>query len=532
MSLYNKMPTAVSICALAGVMWQGWNDYVTYKDEVQALPQKYSEFQKPRITLNEEQCTTYCQSLSDSLSSLNLPSHVNPKTLQSALEFLNTQKGRELVSNMRSNVKFTIDMNRTDNGGYYNDHFREICLTQTLNYGQNLSEDEKQGEYADTLFHELYHAYQYQQGLYSTFGLSPEQFMTAEKLFEAEAMVQGRLEGVIQKYGLRKDKQNMDIFMMEGELREEDYTVSSHHFAPSSANNATVSSENLAQTEKHLRTKRELTPEMALYDQLKTGTSLDVATQQAAAVMMKHYIGYDIPQELTYWQQYYDKHGLGALQCEAKQGRVSSDGNETAYNDILKYYETKYGLKRDEIDHTGGIHADHQSLFQKAVKNLDESGHLISMQNIIEKDTEKAQDKLWNNLKGRIGQLIGILGVLSLLHREDKKQKEQGAPSDNIIPQQPVIILQETPVLTGPSHLSQTLGRISVSSSDPYITRPVETNRSHSSQLQSADYIKWKEQEPVSSPKPPIRSVSDHKEDNAPQPQAPQIWAYNSSTSR
>ncbi|MBR4927620.1 MAG: hypothetical protein IKY98_04765, partial [Alphaproteobacteria bacterium] len=103
---------------------------------------------------------------------------------------------------------------------------------------------------------------------------------------------------------------------------------------------------------------------------------------------------------------------------------------------------------------------------------------------------------------------------------------------DNIIPQQPVIILQDTPVLTGPSHLSQTLGRISVSSSDPYITRPVETNRSHSSQLQSADYIKWKEQEPVSYPKPPIRSVSDHKEDNAPQPQAPQIWAYNSSTSR
>ncbi len=520
MSLYEKIQNGVSICTLAGVVWSGWNNYVTYQDEVQSIPQKYSEVQKPRIPLNEEQCNTYCQSLSDSLSNLKLPSHVNSETLQSALAFLETQKGRDIVANMRSNVKFTIDMNRTDCGGYYSDHFREICLTQTLNYGQNLSEAEKQGEYADTLFHELYHAYQHQQGICRPFGLSPEQFMTAEKLFEAEAMVQGRLEGIIQKHGLREDKQNMDVFMIEGELRAEDYTASSSHSTLSSANNPTVSSEHLAQTEKHLKTKRELTPEMILYDQLKTGVSLDVATHKAAAVMIKHYVGHDIPQELTHWQQHYDKQGLGALQCEAKQGRISSDGNETAYNDILKYYETKYGLKRDEIDHTGGIHVDNRSLFQKAVKNLNENGHLINIQNIIKKDKEKAKDKFLDNLKEKGGQLFGILAILSLLNRENKKTKEQAPSPDKAISQPFVMTLQEAPILTGQSRLSQTLGKMTIASmQNPLSSQPI-------------DYVDWKVHETIARSTLPVQNDSAVQKDNNQTALSPQILTYNASTSR
>ena len=536
MSFYNKALNSISICGVAAIAWGGWNDYVTYRDEVHHIPQKYSEIQKPSTPLDASQCADYCKNLSESLSNLKLPEHVNKDTLQSALfELLNTDKVQELVANMRSGVKFDIDISKTDCDGYYNDNTRTVCLTQTLNHSQDLSEKEKQGKYADTIFHELYHAYQYQQGIVHPFGLSPQQFMTQEKLFEAEAMAQGLLEAVIQKHELRGEKSNMETFMIECELQEDDFKVKKTHSTDNSSSRiSTLMSPEISESaQKLLDIKRDITPEMALYDQLKTGASLDVATQKATGVMMKHYVGHDIPSDLTYWQQYYDKHGLGSLQCRAKMGHISKDGNDTAYNEVLKYYETKYGLKKDEIDHTGAIHEDNQSLFQKAVQNLDKDNHLISMQGLIQKDEEKAKKQFWEQTKMRIAQIVGIIAILALSSKGTNQQKqEQNKPisPNQSNEQRPVTKLQAPPVLLEQSKLSRTLSQLSMTSSSSNTT-PI-MHQPQPPQRQITDYTRGSTQGTMMRPTAPARFVQEPQKLEKTPCISSQNWVYNVSTSR
>lgn len=434
MSALNKLKNGISICAFAGLGWLTLNDVLTHHDDVQHIPQRYSALQKAPQPLNAQQCFEYSQKLLDSLANLDIPRHSDKEMLQKALaEWINSKTGQYLIANMRPDIHFELDTN-TPYRGSYSDTSRTITLSRILTRSTRF-EDSIQGMYAQTLSHETFHAYQHQQGLINPFGLSPEQFMTHKKLYEAEAMVQGLLEHVIQSYNLRGDKENIDTFLTLGELNEDDYSIledlrEQYENTPPERKNTFFAPEDIAEnTEKRLKTMRELSPMMALYDQLKTGISLEEARSKAAGVMIKHYVGSKTPPELEWWQKFYDKGFLKDLRYFALEGKISKDGNKAAYNDILKYYETKYGLQRDEIDHTGSVHKDNKWIIQKNIRWFDKNGYFISMENIIEQDTEKANKQLRENLKNRLCQFIILLTLLPIANRltsdEIKEEKNE-----------------------------------------------------------------------------------------------------------
>ena len=321
---------------------------LAHSDEALSAEQQLQEWLLKNKHILEKEDAIFIMRRDDlrsSLSNVHFPSSEDEEAMLAGFDaWAKSEDGKKIICGMRKDVTFNPNIQK--NVSYYacyNDYFKNIQFGTLFKAYTSATTKEKMAKYTDTLSHECRHSYQTQNNLLDPKGLSPQQYLTQNKLFEAEAKTMGGLNAVIIKYNLY-DPKNIPAFLAQESKQIEDLGPSATY---------------------------------ALQQQLKKGLPLSEAQKVAAGNMMKQYVGKNPPTELNQWQESYDEQGLGSLQCDAKLGYVTTKGNDRAYNYLLDYYERNYGLKREDIDHTGGLANEHnRSLFQKAVQQLTEKKYL------------------------------------------------------------------------------------------------------------------------------------------------------------
>lgn len=286
------------------------------------------------------------QLLYHSLRHVQLPDTADKAALyQGFNEWAKSENGKRIIAGMPLNVKFSphVDTRNKTCLAYYNPKFQTITLGNLFEICKKMSSHNKQANYAEAISHECIHAYQYQQGILRPIGLSPAQFVTQEKLAEAEAYLWGKTEALIQAAQIRSKSENIHTFC---------------HMNIKGSGPATKIA-------------------LTFQKYLKAGIPLESAAKNTVSDELKNFMGFNMLQYLQKWHTDYDRQSIAGLLNEARLNHISKSGNMKTYTNILNYYKQHYKIQHTHIDHSGKITPSYQKQYHAAINYLSKKGLLV-----------------------------------------------------------------------------------------------------------------------------------------------------------
>ena len=296
---------------------------------------------------------------------------------KSLLELKQVSKAREIISQLpeRVNIGSTYFLMGDLAGGYVSDDASVNVDSSSIS-----QEKEKRAKgqliTAEVLFHELFHANQDECGLIVLNNASMEEIVVSQRLIEAEAHAWTNVLHEMRKASANDtyqlSQEDINRFMKKDLITAEQEKLKKE-------GNGDMSS----------RYREYFKKESATYcfqqSLIACRGDLEKACHHMAAQRMRYFLS----NQDADWTNSYHQQAVRMIKKVAKEGLLSQNGNQQAYDNMLAYYAKTYGLSSKEMQQVP-LTTNLLNGLQEVTQKLNTSRGWIEDKNKLSMDVSKS----------------------------------------------------------------------------------------------------------------------------------------------